>query len=484
MAANPALKAAVDWNNNGTFGDANEDISARVVGEGRLLTITRSVDFMGGAGSPSDCRLSLDNSDNFFTRGSSSPVSANLHPGRQLRIEAIYNSITYPIFHGWIRRIVPIPGLPGRAEIIAEDALFRFSRRDSGVQLLSRSLSDFRAALLTGIGEPSNRRDLSLSGPESTFLPTGADQQDIQSVLGEINNGTGTIHFIRPKTVANNLWEYVTIDRLTMLVTPSVATYAADQIESWGQYDTNDEALINRQYVEAMPYVSSDGLELLWERRGSFNVAAGETRVIYARWSDPIRIGRGKRPADRIEFIGGQSGTVTRSINFYSTSAEITYLGGASGGTVTNPQLYGRPMQPEGLGAVRRQDSASIAAYGEWLGPEVTSSYIGSDDEAAGLASYRVFRYGTPRSKPVIPLKRNTFPDMFQREPGQRIIASNGKLGITNMNFLIEGLTLAMDAGGSWSLALSCEEVVATQSFFTIGGSAAQGVGGAAILGY
>lgn len=93
------LAVKVDWNNDGDFGDSNEDISAYV----QRLSVRRgraSVNDEFGAGS---CTFYLDNQTGLFSPfNSGGALYGSLLPGRAVNIEATHDSITYPVFYGYL----------------------------------------------------------------------------------------------------------------------------------------------------------------------------------------------------------------------------------------------------------------------------------------------------------------------------------------------------------------------------------------------
>ena len=93
-----SLAVAVDWNADGDFVDANEDVSAYAryplrTSRGRAKVTDK---FSAGTGS-----FVLKNDDGRFTPlYASSPLYPNVLPGRGVQVQATYNAVTYPVFKG------------------------------------------------------------------------------------------------------------------------------------------------------------------------------------------------------------------------------------------------------------------------------------------------------------------------------------------------------------------------------------------------
>lgn len=92
-----ALKVYVDWNNDGDFSDANEDISQYV----ETFTIKRGRASSTDQFSAASGSFTVRNTDGRFNPFyASSPLYPNVVPGRAVKVDAVYNSTTYPVFKG------------------------------------------------------------------------------------------------------------------------------------------------------------------------------------------------------------------------------------------------------------------------------------------------------------------------------------------------------------------------------------------------
>lgn len=488
MAGNPVLKAYIDFDDDNVL-DAGEDVSQYAVGDPgeRILDVQRGANFEGGTATPGSMALKLFNGDNRFTPGNTSgPYGSNVKQGKRIRVDAVYSGTPKPLFVGRITQIVPNDQLPMSVDILAEDKLSKADRMRVPAGLTAAlSISAFRQQLLdAAFGAGSSA--LSGSGPENTKLTLGSDAESLQDVLADLNEATRSIDFIRPvasPTFGETGSLYVTKDRATMQGLAAVASYAADQIASMNGWEANDREKVNYQLVQAEPYVSAEVEEEIWRAGKTIGIQTGTTRIKIARWSDPLIIGKGRRPAERTRLAFTASGTANANANFYSTSAKITMTGGALGGVLRDLRILGFPADQRGLG-FEESDLSAGDPQGVYAGADVSSRFLANDADAKGLADYLTWLGTQPLIvHPTITLKRNLFPDILEREPGERITVAHGRLGLTAQDILIESTQLQMIAGGDWRLTITGRKFP-FQSVFTIGGDAAHGIGGSGVLAY
>jgi hypothetical protein len=484
--ANPALKVYIDWDQDGVI-DAVDDVSIYAGSDSgdTVLDIQRGANFEGAAATPGTATVVLRNGDNRFTPGNTSgPLGSNVVAGKKIRIDAIYSSTTYPLFVGTIRRIVPNDVYPLEVSIFAEDELGQFDRNPMSLDFAPRSIYAFREAALAAYGLAGSQYSVSHVGHETPVIPTGADQESLLAVMADVNNATRSIDFVRPATTPNFTgFVYVVKDRATMLTQAAAASYTAAQIESVTGWEASDAEKVNYQQVQAEPYTTGEFEELLWHWKRDIYIGAGQSRVKWARWSDPILLGRGHRRAEGMRLEATTTGTASVTPTYYSTSAKLVVAGGGSGGQIRDIKLFGKPVDQLSLG-YEESDLSAGDPFGKYAGQPVSSMFLGTDDEAKGLADYLTYIGTRPLlARPGVNIVRNLFPDILQREPGERITIAHGRLGLSAQSFLIESIALRLLAGGDWRLGLN-GRLHPLLDFVTVGGTAAQGVGGTAILGY
>ncbi len=113
----------IDWDNDGDFGDAREDISGYVQEAEWQIGYAEAY---APAAAPGWLRLTVDNADRRFSPGcTSSPLYGALLPMRYVRVQATHAGHTYTMFRGYLWQIEPKAGAKGTrcARLYCVDAL-------------------------------------------------------------------------------------------------------------------------------------------------------------------------------------------------------------------------------------------------------------------------------------------------------------------------------------------------------------------------
>jgi hypothetical protein len=96
----------VDWNNDGDYSDTGEDITAYF----KEIRTERGRDSELQDYQVGNIELRLKNTDGRFSPElATGPLYGNLKPKRKIMVQAVYATITYDIFRGYITKIVPNP---------------------------------------------------------------------------------------------------------------------------------------------------------------------------------------------------------------------------------------------------------------------------------------------------------------------------------------------------------------------------------------
>jgi hypothetical protein len=138
----------VDWNNDGDFGDAGEDVTARLL----HVQWERGRDYasaLTGRSKSAKLRATLDNtSGDYSSFNTSSPLTGKIVPGRKVRLDGGTGSFPYtfpivfndsPHFVGYLQRIIPIGDLHGKDVAILEvwGALGQINQKRIHVELVA-----------------------------------------------------------------------------------------------------------------------------------------------------------------------------------------------------------------------------------------------------------------------------------------------------------------------------------------------------------
>lgn len=185
-----SISVYIDWDNNGDFDDPDDDVTAYALypfrtGRGRASV---NDEFAAGTGS-----FRLDNRDGRFSPfNSASPLYPNVLPGRPVKIEAIYNLTTYPLFRG---RCTPVA-----QSAKADDPYVEFEMVDAFEELrlgltntplaVSERVDRVIESVLDNIEWPLDLRELDVAASRLAFftnhnrLPLNAIQLAAKHELG------------------------------------------------------------------------------------------------------------------------------------------------------------------------------------------------------------------------------------------------------------------------------------------------------------
>lgn len=469
----PTFAVRIDWNANGSFADGFDDVTEHVT----HLTYTRGASFDGSSEAPGSCTITLHNDDGRYTpTNTASPLSGWVKPGRRVWIVATWQAATHALFYGTVRRVV-LNTSDKTAELVCEDPLYDLSRVETSVVLSqSRSLTDFRGAILDDAGLTAAQRDLA-EGVENNVPITFADQANALTVLAEINTATGSFHFIRPSTSAATLFEYVTVDRATLQSDANVAEeWTHAKVIGADGFDLSDDTIINYQRVRpGAKTVAATTSEVAAFDGVPFTVPAGDTRELwltYGAWALDAAA------------VYDASGDVTVSFDSFGNTGRVSFEAGASDVTVSTLTISAQAIEDAETTSVVVDDTASINTYGPRAGSEISSPYIVAPTAAEGLGSWIVLRYADPRVRPSI-VRENDFPLALVTEVGDRVSFTFAEAHLSESEFFIRSHShVIAPAVGLWTSTYFLEAAPTALSLFTIGGTADQGVGGTAILGY
>lgn len=440
-----------------------DDISADVLEIG----YDRGARFDGGTESPGQLVIRLRNDTRKYNPdNASSPLTGLLKIGRTVWARAVYDGIPYGLFAGVIRRIIPLPSAPlgGFAELHCADFLFRYGRLETSVALsTTRTLRDFRGAILDDIGEPAARRDLTLGGVESNIPWTYADQALAAGRLEAVNAATGSLHWSKPSPRLSLGYQYKTLDRTVLQVGASVQTWDdADLASPWaiemGGMDLSDETIRNRKRVGQTGYIAGTSTTEVWVMDAlPFTVDAGATRTLWASFSAPVQ---------SLAVVYTASGSPAVVLTAFSSSAKIAITAGAAA-TVTALSLTGIAATVADSQTETVEDATSITTYGEWEDAALTSDMFPSHAEALGLGAWIVKRYKDPKPRPTLTFE-NTFPAQLTRDIGDRVTVTSSRLSLSARPFYIRHFRTEV-ADNRWHTTYDLEEAPATDTLgFTL----------------
>lgn len=526
----PSVKVYVDWDNDGTFGGAQEardNVSDYV----DWMRAKRSASNFMSPSAPSELVINLRNETGRFSPDNSGgPLYGELDVGKRVWVQCTYSSVDYGLFAGYIDRIVPLPD-ERRCQITVKDLLARWRRTPVYVSpSSSRNVKGLRGAVLDGLGLTAGQRSLVGNGHECDWTGssgTGRDKKNALGILEECNDATMTRHFIRPSATGSTWFQYVTRDRNWALdAAPSEdITYA----ESMDGYEVNDQTVINEVRVE-VDYIEPEDRSIIWRlkedvvltesdppvwfiefvggggpivpgddgkkgvepgvrdhwySRHPVNVTEQNTKTIWAHFEDDVEFLTDA--VMRVSYTPVTAGYSVVMTNYGDRVKFVLTAGSGSGDLVVKwIALSGRVGRRRDVLAVESSNATSQSRYGVRTPGPVKSMYLTGVASADGVADHIIWRRKNPRKTPTVTI-RNQFPAMLQRDPYDIVSLTYSRLSVSARKFEVVGIDWTVKDGGAtwlWKYHLMELPVQATMTFFKLGGTADEGVGGTGILAY
>lgn len=441
---------------------------------------TRGANFDGTTESPSSLDLTLSNMGHAYDPDNASSVFSGLiAPGLPVSVRIVDTSVpkVYGAFYGRTRRFAPIPA-DLVVQVIAEDPFRTWMQTEATVSpSTSRNLSDFRSEVLSNVvsGFSSDMVNLDATGPETDMPVTYAAQRTALNVLDEINVATGSIHWVHPEPFLDLPWVYETAARTTLLGWSSAEHYDDTVSGSTGvvdlaPYDVTDEALVTYQRVT--PTIRrAISTATVWEGDSvPFNLALGEERDFTAIIDgDPI--------LDPVTVtIEPTTTTAVGSVVNWGTLVDINVLSAVGAETISGVSLDAARLVALALETVS-------SGSGDYHGAPIATELLSSLAAAQGLADWIVYRYESAKGRPGLTAQNRTEAHVSRRV-GEVITITNGRVSWTAVPFFIRTLRTEVSENALvWRTTFTLEAAPAALVLFTIGGSAAQGLGGVGVLG-
>ena len=453
----------IDWDNDGDFGDANEDITSDVYSASWGLGFAKPHDPIAKTG---ELALELVNTDRKYSPAyTGGPLYGNLKPMRKVRVRgAVPGGSTVVLWTGYIRSIDPGTGKHDAiAKIVCQDAMGVLASANASIELQANKRADelIPTVLAQHDGIP---RDLETG--QSTFPYAGdkwrAESTKITTALRDIASSElgqiwvtrgGTLRFIDRNWKQKATAYAGTIDDSMSRIT---VEYGLQQIYN-----------VARCTVE--PREIESGTFVLWTNQGTaVEVQANSRKTVRAQFRDDNgnRVGAGSvitpeattdyRAFPTPEGTGWEYTTeprLTVEMEPKAESAEITFQWGSVegyGGTPVLGPIYMTHLQVRGVDRLVTYDRQDFAA----IGTASTAAYNVRElvhrapllDETAlaeAFAEYFVFLYEEPqvivKSAEIVNGDSARLDHIMYRTIGDRLVVSDYKSGLTNEDYFIIG---------------------------------------------
>lgn len=481
----------VDWYNDGTFDDANEDVSARVLAR-TPVTIQRGKDQIRALAPPmaGSANLELDNvSKDYSYENGASSIAGLVLPNRQMRIQAVSGS-TYNLFTGFLEDIVHHSERDKMSvELPALGTLSWLRGQKVSTQLYQNIRTDQAISyLLDAVSWPNYSQAGDAKWDEGlwgTFtwgsdgwpvalrsLDTGRTtldwwwlaNEDAFDALVELLNtegpgasvyedGGGKLHF-------ESRWYRNTTARCTS----SQATFqdiGTEPFFSAFRYEPRAKDIINSCTMDVITR-QTESLQKVWGADADVSLRPDEVKNISVRTTNPFT--GAVTPESGTDYTVSSGGLITISLNRTSGATVImTITAGSSGVTLSNLQLRAQPVTVLTTTKISNtQDtSASIQKYGtrEYT-PRIRQEI--SQSTAQDLTNAIVILYKDPRPIAVFNVMGKSGTNLTQclsREISDRVTVVDEQTEL-NSAMYIEQIKHTIHYGGQLhETEFGCEKV-------------------------
>ena len=436
----------VDWNNDGDFTDANDDIS----GDTLSLSWSRGRDYasaLQGRSVAGKLTATLINTEGKYSpSNTSSALTGNILPGRSIKLQAGSGSFpyTFPVafndgvrWQGKLDRIKPAPAAVGRktATLTAFGTLGYLNQFETQLASQTNRRTDQAVGdILDDVGWTSaDDRDLDTGKTTiSRFWMSGKKTIDALRLVEEAEAG-----FIKESKSGQVAFES-RYHRLTETAsTTSQATFsdADGAVHTFEQIQQADPLSTIVNHVEATARTfDTASVAVLWTHpetgSDSPTLAPGEAKTFEAEFPNPdaannaMEVDAWTTPAATTDYLlnsasgGGGTNltsdiTVTQAKTAERMAITLTNSATGSSGYLTKLQARGTAVSTKNPCIVRAIDTTSQGIYGERKYVAKTK-FIPTTSEAQDWCDYQMAIYGSP-----IEILTMTIPAATQGNIGQ-----------------------------------------------------------------
>lgn len=367
MAA--TYKVYVDWDNNGTFTAAADDVTARILDGRSPVTISygRDTPRTGSPISPGEAAFTLDNqSRDYSPENTSSPLTGKVSPGRPVLIQAVSAGVTTTLYRGNLDDFELAPDRGDRSvSVRCLDALGRLRGVEvSTVLHTGIRTGDAVGVILDAMSWPDTLRDVD---PGATLMPYWwLSQTDAYDALMDLVASEGVPALV---TIASD-GTFIYRDRhhraIEAASLTSQATWRSSGIEPVMSgptgYDHGWKEIVNSVTVDVPIRRAASEVTQVWSSDGQITVDDGETVTVIAQIGDALA--QAITPVEGTDYTA-VDGSVDVSLGRSTGQIipiRITGVGAAA--VIDALQLRGRTLDTVTTVQVTVEDAGSISAYG------------------------------------------------------------------------------------------------------------------------
>lgn len=423
---------AVDWDRDGSFASANDDITSRLISAQWFLGNRQPYQ---DTADNSVLTLTLNNSDKFFSPDyASSPIYGKKKLYRPIRIQSNDGTTTRTHWIGWVESLLPQVNRYGQrtAQLVATGPIqfLKAGETNLGLQQNKRADEIVKALMLEVIIPPAlsfawvlGRVGNSELGA-STYLPNIAAATAFEAGITTFNeigdtwvqqggasdtskNTFDVFHAISDITAAERGRFFFDRDgkaifwnRHHFFLNADTPVVFDDAMTGMDYSYSGIEDVKNEIIITYHPRVVSSGTtDILWQLGDAIiPVSAGQSRTIYVKYEDYNNTGKrlGARDVTATNLVSVK-GTTSVSVVAQASGAELTFRNtGTQNDEVTQCTLQGRKIIDYGQIETKAVDTSSMVDYGKRT-LRMNLPSLETLEQAQGIATYELARRGTPK---------------------------------------------------------------------------------------
>jgi PKD repeat protein len=461
----PTAGVWVDWGHDGFDASGGADVTtegflAREMPEGGLLTVSDDItsyvisisgqdggqfDTTGGQ-QPGTMTIEVRNDDKRFTpRYAASPLYPLVRPGPKVWFGATSGGVTYGIFAGYLKDIVPLPRV-GRAQLICHDPFGLWGKTPVLVGFSqTRTARSYRAAILSALGIPTANQ--ALDGEPDVLPLTGIDTRNALAALEEVNSAIGSRHWIEPADDKDDHYFYRSASRNRNLGgETTVATLTDTDVSELSGLRLTLDTMANVARVTAQTTTFPEETEVWRSGDVPFSVHSSGVTTIMATFGSWVKNPR--------LVIGNTGSLAVQSITNYGQSAKIELASSGAAAVINSLVVMGYAGVQGSSREVYERAEDSISTYDvEQEGPSLGSALVGNATAAQGVALAALFRSKNPRERPSIGIT-DRFDKALIMHIGDLVTQSQAEMALSAVKFEIVGRQWNVDLGAKqWAFS-------------------------------
>ena len=432
----------IDWDNNGNFVDANDDITINT----KSIHYSRGKSDELGKAEVGQCSVVVKNAAGLYSPSNSSGALFNLLlPKRPIKIYYSSGGTDYQLFNGFIEEIIPHPHLSEQDCIItAVDGLDFLSRHDMATALYKNDLTGtIHGYILTDANWSTTKRTLD-AGQDTVPYWYGYDVK-ARFAQEEIDDNEQGFSYIDGLGYFNFEDRH---HRSTTTHQTSQATFSNTMADMF--YSLNPRNVYNIVKVRVTPW-ELQAIQELWRLQDEPLIPAGET---FTYWGDasysgtPVFVDSWTTPVITTDYqawtgSGGTGTDKTSNITIVTTKFAKTIKLVVTNGASVPVYLYllkarGTYYDDQTKVTLKAEDSTSQTSYQKRTF-ELDGKYMTNSDKARDYVTYAIGKYKDPRAELSMSAMNQTtavLTDILGLEISDRITIVNTKLGLNDDYFI------------------------------------------------